>query len=438
MVRRAALWIVVVGLLFLSATSGLAQQRVQLTMSTYYTPGTGTAIALDRVLADFEKANPDIDVKENFIPFAELIPTRLREAMVGTLPDIVFSDNPDVQHLAQAGVFQDLTPLVKAWGQWGDFNVGSRYATTLNDKIYAIHFSTNNLALFYNTDYFKSAGVAAPPRTWQDLLSVSDTLTQKLKSRGVYAIGVSAIDSEEGTWQLEPFIWSNGGSLFELNKPAAVDALQLWVTLVQKGYASRDILQWTQTTGVMAEFRAGHLAMMINGPWVLPDLRKAGVKYAIAPLPLPRAGAAPVLPMGGEVLGLSPHINAGKLEAAWTFLRFIASAQAMSEFCVLSDRVPTRGSVIPLVAKSDPDLAVFASQARRALPRPIMGGGDKYTIVSAITRRYMQQAVSGLLTPQAAFDRASQEIRAQFATPAEYQAASTAAARVLAEATGAH
>ena len=55
-----------------------------------------------------------------------------------------------------------------------------------------------------------------------------------------------------------------------------------------------------------------------------------------------------------------------------------------------------------------------------------------------VLRRYMQQAVSGQLTPQAAFDRASQEIRAQFATPAEYQAAAAAAARVLADATGAH
>jgi multiple sugar transport system substrate-binding protein len=199
---------------------GLAQAPVRLTVHTYYTPGFATARAFNYVLGEFHKKHPDIQVQHTFLPFAELVPTLLRQALVGDLPEIVFADNPDVLNLVKAGVFADITSLVQTWGALEDFFLGSRYATTLEERVYAIHFSTNNLALYYNQDLFKRAGVAAPPRTWAELLETCRILTEKLRGEGVHAIGFSAIDSEEGTWQFLPFLWSNGGSLLELDSPA--------------------------------------------------------------------------------------------------------------------------------------------------------------------------------------------------------------------------
>lgn len=418
-----------------ASPSGFAEAPTRLTVQTYYTPGFSSARAFDHVLGEFHKKHPNVQVRHAFIPFAELIPTILRQALAGDLPDVVFADNPDVLNLAQAGVFADITRLVQTWGQFVDFFLGSRYATRSGGKVYALHFSTNNLALYYNRDHFRRAGIAAPPRTWAELLETSQILAEKLRGEGVDAIGFSAIDSEEGTWQLLPFIWSNGGSLLELDGRGAVEALRLFVTLVQRGLAPRDVLTWTQTTGVLPQFIAGRLAMMINGPWVLPDLR-GKLNYGIAPLPAPAADKPVVLPMGGEVLGLAATISPQRVEAAWALVRFFSEASSMAEFTVRAGRVPTRNSVIPLVVSKDAELRVFAEQARRALPRPAMGGDEKYTRISSITRRFMQQALSGLVTPEVAFQRASAEVRALFPTEREYQAAVSAARTILADVQG--
>jgi multiple sugar transport system substrate-binding protein len=173
--------------------------------------------------------------------------------------------------------------------------------------------------------------------------------------------------------------------------------------------------------------------MMINGPWVLPDLR-GKLNYGIAPLPVPARGKPLILPMGGEVLGLARTISPSKIKAAWTLVRFFGDAPNMTEFTVRAGRVPTRKSAVPLVVSRDPELSVFATQARRALPRPAMGGNEKYPEVSAITRRFMQQAIGGMLAPEAAFQRASAEVRRLFPTEQEYRAAVTMARRILAEA----
>ena len=402
--------------------------KTQITVQTYYDPALPTGRALTKLFSEFEQANPDIDIIHIFVPFAQLIRTILQQAITGSLPDVVFADSPDVRHLATAGVFRDITPLVKEWGQWDDLFVGAQYATTVDNKIYAIQFRTNNLALWYNKDILRKAGLERPPATWQELLDAC----QAIKSRApeAYCIGFSAVDSEEGTWQFLPFLWSNGGSLLELDQPRAVEALQLWTTLVERGYAPRDVVNWVQND-VRVRFTMGQLAMMINGPWELPKTRESGVRFDLAPIPVPRAGMRPVMPMGGEVFGLSSTIDPSKVNAAWSLIKFVVEPGNIARFAVEDGSLPTRRSAIPMVTERDPQLGFFAHQAQYALPRPIMGGNERYTEVSAITRRYIQASLAGLMKPEEAFRRAAAQIRQLFDSEAEYQAAVNRAREAL-------
>ena len=107
------------------------------------------------------------------------------------------------------------------------------------------------------------AGYLRPPQTWDQL---TETAAKTTKSP-VYGIVFSAVNTEEATWQWEPFLWSNGGSLArsQLEAPAK-QALQLWVDLVQKGSVSKDVVNWNQGD-VPNEFISGHAAMMVMGPW---------------------------------------------------------------------------------------------------------------------------------------------------------------------------
>lgn len=412
---------------------GLSQAQVRLTVQTYWDPETPSGAALVELLDEFEKSHPGVDIEHVYVPFAQLLKTILQQSLTGSLPDVVFADNPDVRHLAAAGVFKDITPLVQEWGEWEDFFVGPRYATTLKGKIYAVQFVTNNLALYYNRDLFKRAGIAEPPRTWQELLEMCQVIASRLT--GVYCIGFSAVDSEEGTWQFLPFLWSNRGSLLELDKPEAVEALRLWTTLVQNGYTPRDVINWSQAD-VRLQFALGKLAMMVNGPWELPNVRSAGVNFGIAPLPVPSASGAPVVPMGGEAFGLASTIDPGKVAVAWELIKFLMRPENMARQNLKQGTIPTRRAAAPLVLRGEPQLEMFIRQAEHALPRPVMGGDEKYSPISAITRRFIQQALAGVLKPEEAFRQASREVRALFASDKEHQEAVSQARKALEDVLG--
>ena len=86
-------------------------------------------------------------------------------------------------------------------------------------------------------------------------------------------LAVSAVKSEEGTFQWLPFLWETGEDIPTIDSEGGQRALQLWVDLVNEGKMSKGILGWTQQD-VLTQFQNGKAAMMVNGPWQIPVLRE--------------------------------------------------------------------------------------------------------------------------------------------------------------------
>ncbi|ADQ06436.1 extracellular solute-binding protein family 1 [Caldicellulosiruptor hydrothermalis 108] len=411
-------------------TKASNSQQITLTVQTYHSTDqtTGTGYYLLQQFKQYEKLHPNVKIIHNYVPFGELVKKLIVQAMSKKMPDIVFADNPDVQYLARSGVFKDITNIVKKWGIWNDFTPGSQLAVTYKGKIWALHHDTNNLALWYNKDYFKQAGITVPPKTWGELLEVCKKLKGKLP-KNVYPIGFSATNTEEATWQFEPFLWSNGGNLLALDRKESIEALNLWATLVKNGYAPRDVLNWGQGD-LTTYFKNKRLVMIIQGCWELTennlaDFKKHGLVYGInfdiTYIPVPQKGRKVVVPAGGECFALPSTSKSPKEEVAVDLLKFLYDSKNMAEFCKNTGRIPTRKSAIDIMIKERPDLKVFAEQAKNALPRPAAGGGEKYTQISAITREAIQKVLSGSLGAQKAFSDAAEKIRKLFTSESEYK-----------------
>ena len=58
-------------------------------------------------------------------------------------------------------------------------------------------------------------------------------------------------------------------------QPEATEALRYWADMVQKGYASRDVINQPQDD-VINSFLAGNYAMAVGGPWELPRIPARG------------------------------------------------------------------------------------------------------------------------------------------------------------------
>src|SRR5258708_1795825 len=273
-----------------AATQAAAAGAIKLTEWDYYTAGDAATV-WGNLLTQCGADN-NITLERQSIPRNELISKVLLAAQQQQLPDVLMIDNPDLQEVASTGALAQLTDYgVDLKGLYPNLiDAGS-----LNGKVYGIAPGINGMAIFYNVDMLNKANLK-PPTTWAEVKDVA----AKLTGNGVYGIAFSAVATEEGSWQFEPWFWGAGGDLKKLDSPEGVKALQFWVDLLNSGSASKSVVTWAQGDA-NDQFVAGKAAMQQNGVWNLGALDKAGIKYGGCPIPKPDGGAAPG-PMGGEGL----------------------------------------------------------------------------------------------------------------------------------------
>ena len=391
-----------------SALAGLtlASTRAQVTVEViHYFTVESQHEALNQMQKEFEAANPDIKLKFTYVPFGELVSRTLQMAAVRKPPGISAIDNPDVLRVAKAGVLKDISADVAKMKVWEDIYPGPKAAVSDGGKVFGIPIGSNSLALYYNKKMLTDAGVTAPPKTWAEL---TETATKTTKSP-VYGIAFSAINDEQATWQWEPFLWSNGGSLTDLGSEKAKEALQLWVDWVKKGVASKEVVNWNQEN-VPSQFIGGRAATMVMGPWQLSNVKKSGVDFGIVTIPVPKEGEKPVVPLGGEVWCVLKGDS--KVEqAAVKFIEFTQEPERLRKICDTFNYISSVRSIAKQQGEANPELQPFVDQMDTALARS-QDGGAKYPDISLATRTAIQRALTGEATAEAALKEAAAKIKA--------------------------
>jgi len=418
---------------------GFAQEKVMITVEDYFLE-SDIGKFVDEMAVEFENSHPNVKINHVSVPFAELLPTVLQQSLTNTLPDIIMADNPWVPQFIKAGVYKDITDKVKEWGweNWEDFFKGNREVTSSEGKIYAFQVTNNNLALFYRKSLLDKAGIDNPPETWQELKEDCKKIREVLD---IYGFAFDACASEEGTWQFEPFLWSNKGSLLELDQPEAIEALQFLTDMVKEGYVSRDVVNVVSQGDPTQWFVNGEVAFMINGNWefswhLTEDVMQRLGDVGVATIPVREKGMRSIGPFGGECYGISSNIDPAKYDLAWEFLKLLVLPDNMLRLNQ-NGRVglPTRASLADNILAEQPLLEVFLEQSQYGLPRPLMGGIDKYPDVSSFVWVAIQKALTGVATPEEAFKEAARNIQELF-SPEDYEKYKQLARTLLQEASG--
>lgn len=397
--------VLAVGLLF--SANATAQDVVVISVQDVWPDTLVWGQAWLETIAEFEATHPNIKIERTYVPLGQNIQRILLQTRTRSLPDIIAADVPDVPHLVEAGALQDLSAFIDAWGQWDDVLPGSQGAVTWNDAPYAVQFSTNTIALHYNKDLFEEAGFTRPPETWAELEEWAAKLT--VPERGQYGFAYSAIDTEEATWHFLPFLWSNGGDLLALDQPEAVEALEFYAGFVEKGYTSREVVNWNQGD-VGVQFRLGRAAMIVQGSWDIPLSVAEDMNFGVAVIPPPEAGMPVIPPVGGEAFGISPFSPPERQQAAWTFLQWLMNRDGMTFFNERVGNIPTRASIAPDVIAGNELLGPFLEELENGRNRFSYGGGTDYPNVSVATRKAIQAVIVGQASAQEALRQAAQDI----------------------------
>ncbi len=255
-----------------------------------------------------------------------------------------------------------------------------------NGEIYAVPFAANNLAIYYNKDHFKEAGINPNEIvTWEDLLEAAKKLTNKDR----FGFQVPLGNGEWTVWTWQTFLWQAGGEFLtfpkydnvEFNSKAGEAALQFWVDLVNK----HKVANFSEPgAGYKTDqFVAGKVSMMINGPWNYKALEKAkeerGLNYGA--FIMPKAGKYAVdgkgrnaTNIGGEDLYIFKSNNEKEM-AVWEFAKFCMSSDFQVDWAIKTGYLPVSKSALESDAyqeflKTSDFIAAYSNQMQYGKARP--------------------------------------------------------------------
>ncbi|MFI6501891.1 extracellular solute-binding protein [Nonomuraea typhae] len=273
-----------------SGKASAAAGQVTLKMvAADYGDGPGAANSGDNfwkeVVAGFEQANPNIKVQVTVINWNDIDKQVATMIQNGQVPDILQTGD-------YAGFVKDdllykvdevLSPNVSGdvLGKFADLG-------KVDGTGYGIPFVSSARSLFYNTDLFKKAGIAEPPKTWDELKAAAE----KLKKAGVSQPFGFPLGQEEA--QGESFSWflGNGGGYKDasdkwvINSTQNVETFTYLKGLVDAGLTTPNPGTKDRKT-VWEDFAAGKVGMVNGGPMAMPIFDKGVAKdnYAVAPIP---------------------------------------------------------------------------------------------------------------------------------------------------------
>lgn len=359
----------------------------------YYWNNESHQEILAKELEKFNATHDDIIAVAKYVPFADFKKQLSIGVTSSELPDIAIIDGPDHASYAAMGIFADITGEINE----DEFYAGPIDSCKLDGKLYGIPFGSNCLSLFYNEDMLNEAGVK-PPTTWDELKETAKKLTKDKRS----GIAFSSLQTEEGTFNFSPWLWSTGTDSFHINNEQGIKAISFVKDLVKEGVMTKEVINWGQGD-VMNQFISGNVAMMINGPWQVPTMRELApdLNWNVTLIPKDKEYASV---LGGENLAV---IQSDHVEQSLEVAKFLTSKEEIEGFIDAFGYISARKDVASNQFEGDEQMKKFIEQMQYAKPR---GPHENWPEISDAISLAFNEAITNSTTPEQAADKAQKTI----------------------------
>ncbi|WP_062378511.1 sugar ABC transporter substrate-binding protein [Demequina pelophila] len=325
----------------------------------------------------------------------------LLSAQEGTSPDVVLLDNPAVSTLADTGAIISMDEL---GFDTSAIDENLLAAGVVDGTAFGIPIGANTLALYYNAEILDEAGVDPASITdWATL----NTALEAIDASGKRAITFAGIGTEEGSFQFLPWFWGAGADLTELNSAAAVEAVQLWVDWLDKGWAPQSAIQNSQNTA-WEEFLDGQTGFVENGTWQVNSAAEAGFEADYITLPAKDGGAAPA-PTGGEFIMAPAQSDEARYDVTRQIIECMTTPEGFVETAeTFAYYIPPTAEGQEQFIEAHPELTVWVDAVRAAKGRTSDNLGTDYPLISEQLWTAVQAAMSGAMSAQDAMDAAQE------------------------------
>ena len=230
--------------------------------------------------ADFQKSHPGVEIEWLDKKGPELPAFYQTQLVAGTPPDIVDLQGAIWVEWAANGALLDLTPYMQKEPEVAKlYNPDYLSGFVYEKKNYVIPFYIAKTLLYYNKNMFKEAGLAGPPKTFDDILAFSQAMAKGEKT------GFITLNFD---WLYWPLMKMNGIELLtpDLKKPAfntpeAAMVLEKLAKATEAGAINK--IAWTGrwvepngafasgNVGMMQAHSASYFFVKGQGPWINAD-----------------------------------------------------------------------------------------------------------------------------------------------------------------------
>jgi multiple sugar transport system substrate-binding protein len=284
----------------------------------------GDATALDKVLADYKKENPDLELEVTLIP-SDQYTTKLQTAMSsGTLPDIAQVYTEAATQFTSSGSFAEVpedlvdpsTFFSAAW------DAGEHEGAT-----YAVPWYAYTRVLIYRKD-LAAAGNAKAPTTWDESMPFYKALQDGGATKGLGGdVGWDTYNGQDlatSAHQAGSTLMNADGTEWDFDNEKVIAAIEHETSPFLEGVSAVDTPQFLDAQPYFVE---GKTASMVSGPWVVASLDTTANEVgwteehvATAPLPAGEENGSGALGGGSWVVSK----DSANAESAWKVVREMA------------------------------------------------------------------------------------------------------------------
>lgn len=383
--------------------------------------------ALQKVIDDYNNSQSEVFVEAQYQGSYEETLNKLKTAVrTQEGPDIVQIYEAGTRAMIDSGFIIPMQQLIEEYDidtSHLEENILNYY--TIDDQLYSMPLNTSIPVCYYNKTILSELGYADGPQSWEDILKISEQVTQQgLASAGFAMTNTIWCFEQPMVQEHYAMVDNDNGRSGRATKTVfgegelAVDIASMLQEIYEKGYGAD--VGFTVDAN-KAAFCAGEAVITCDSSGSLRSLLDTiGGSFDLGVCQFPPLTAESEnggVTLGGASIYVCDNGREGANEAIADFIKYMISPEVQGEFSVSTGYFPiTTEAYEQQVVKDNfeqyPQYQVITDALHNS---ENMGFGPLYASIvecRSIYQKYLEQVMMGEISPEECISKASQEANA--------------------------
>lgn len=290
---------------------------------------------------------------------------------------------------------------------------------TFENQIFALPVYIDGGLLYYRKDLLEKFGWNTPPKTWEELVIMAQTVQTAMRSQDprFYGLVWQGAQNEGMVCNFMEFMTAFGGGIQIQNRPHIENAANQTALIFMQNLIHQNKLSPPNTFTEMKEedsrilFEQGHALFERNWPyaWVLHQKENSPVKNLVGIAPLPGTANGPsASTLGGWHVGISRFSD--QKENAWKLAQFLLSEKIQKRLALEVGWNPGRRDIYedPEVLAKLPHFQSLRTVFENTAPRPPV---PYWTQLSDVLQKNVNAALAQNISAAESLQRSEQDFQ---------------------------